>query len=143
MSAINSDQWQWAPSYDLDGSDNMWLLYGENRFNGPKAPWRVDPVRRKHEHEAGARRDDVPVRLHLPGDVRLSVGVLEQGTRTATVWRMNVETDVKEKLTVPGNRDEHSIGVTADGTAYVVQDGDRVRHAQPRSSASTPTARRR
>ena len=39
------------------------------------------------------------------------------------VWRMNVETDVKEKLTVPGNRDEHSIGVTADGTAYVVQDG--------------------
>ena len=39
------------------------------------------------------------------------------------VWRMNVETDVKEKLTVPGNRDEHSIGVTADGTAYVAQDG--------------------
>lgn len=121
VSNINTDQWQWAPSYDLNGSD-LWLLYGENRFNGPKAPWKIILF------------DGSTAKKHVLAETTYRCGCIFPGTFAypwvswskgldGAVWRMNVETDVKEKLTVPGNRDEHSIGVTDDGTAYVVQDG--------------------
>ena len=101
---------------------NLWLLYGENRFNGPKAPWRVILF------------DGSTAKKHVLAETTYRCGCIFPGTFAypwvswskgldGAVWRMNVETDVKEKLTVPGNRDEHSIGVTDDGTAYVVQDG--------------------
>ena len=38
---INSAVWQWSPSYDTDGSDQLWILYGENRFVSPTSLWQI------------------------------------------------------------------------------------------------------
>ena len=122
VNSINNNQWQWGPSYDFDGSDNMWLLYGENRFNGPKAPWKVILVDGDTDTKQVLAETTYRCGCIFTGTFAYPWVSWSKGLDGA-VWRMNVQTDFKEKLTVPGNRDEHSIGVTADGTAYVAQDG--------------------
>lgn len=122
--AINNDLWQWAPSYDLDDSDNVWVLYGENRFNGPTAPWRVMLFDGSTGKKQVLSETTYRCGCIFPGTFAYPWISWSKGSN-GDVWRMNVITEEKEKLSVPGNRDEHAIGVTADGTAYVVQDGDR------------------
>lgn len=122
--AINTSGWEWSPSYDVDPSDGQWFLYGENQFGSANAPWRVFVY-----DLAGAKR-------MLMGATTFRCGCIQPGTiaypwvswskgPSGNVWRRNLETDDVEKLTVPGDRDEHAIAVTADGTAYVAQDGTR------------------
>ncbi len=121
---INTSWWEWSPSFDVDPSEGRWFLYGENRFGSPNAPWRVfvyDAANQKRMLMAGTT---YRCGCTMPGTLSYPWVSWSNG-RNGNVWRRNLETDLLEKLTLPGDRDEHSIAVTADGTAYVAQDGTR------------------
>jgi hypothetical protein len=121
-SPINNDHWQWYPTFDMDGSDTLWVLYGENRFKRPTSPWRVFVW----DEASGTRRVLAETTNRCgcisPGTIAYPFVGWSKGAE-GNVWRMNLDTDTTEKLTLPGDRDEHAIALTADGTAYVTQDG--------------------
>ncbi len=119
---INTDVWQWSPTYDTDGADMLWILYGENRFATRTSPWRV----RVWDEASGVRRTLAEAtnrcRCIFPGTIAYPYASWSKGD-PGNVFVYDLGSDVRTKLALPGDRDEHAITVTADGTAYVAQDG--------------------
>ncbi len=118
---INTNAWQWGPAYGEDGSD-LWVLYGENRFGSPSAPWEV----KLWDPNSAVRRTLAVATFRcgcvFPGTIDYPYVSWGKG-READVWRMDLATDMKERLDLPGDRDEYASAVTDDGTTYVAQDG--------------------
>ncbi|MEO8477742.1 MAG: hypothetical protein ABI572_11940 [Actinomycetota bacterium] len=119
---INTDVWQWSPTYDTDGASKLWILYGENHFATPTSPWRV----RVWDEASGVRRTLAEAtnrcRCIFPGTIAYPFASWSKGD-PGNVFVYDLGTDVRTRLALPGDRDEHAITVTADGTAYVAQDG--------------------
>ena len=119
---INTDTWQWSPTYDTDSGDMLWILYGENRFATRKSPWRV----RVWDEVSGVRRTLAEARNRcrciFPGSVAFPFASWTEGD-PADAFVYDLQSDVRTRLALPGDRDEHVITVTSDGTAYVAQDG--------------------
>jgi hypothetical protein len=120
--AINTPAWQWSPSYDVDGSDMLWILYGENRFVKRTSPWRI----KLWDEVSGARRTlaEAPYRCLClyPGSIAYPFASWIRGLPgDAIVY--DLQTDTRTRLALPTDHDEHVVTVTADGTAYVEQDG--------------------
>jgi hypothetical protein len=124
---INTAAWQWSPSIDTDEGTGTgtWYLYGENRFNGPTAPWRLILF-----NEAATPKklvlDEVTNRCGclFAGDIAYPWVVWSKGLM-GNVWRYNIETQVKNKVLLPTDRDEYYASAAPDGTVYVAQAGDR------------------
>lgn len=121
---INTAAWQWNPSIDTDsGSGTRWILYGENRFNGPTAPWRLFLY--NATTHAKLKLDETTNRCGclFAGDIAYPWVVWSKGLN-GNVWRYNIMTQVKNKVVLPRDRDEYYASATSDGTVYVAQAGD-------------------
>ena len=119
---INTRAWQWNPSVDTD-SGTRWILYGENRFNGPAAPWRLYLY--NATTHAKLLLDETTNRCGclFAGDIAYPWVVWSKGLM-GNVWRYNIDTQVKNKVVLPHDRDEYYASATSDGTVYVAQAGD-------------------
>jgi hypothetical protein len=121
---INTDVWQWAPSYDTDGGNMLWILYGENRFGAAKPSSRV----RVWDEVSGVRRTLAEARNRcycvFPGSIAFPFASWTKGS-PGDAYLYDLQSDRRMTLALPGDRNEHSIAVTSDGTAYVAQDGRR------------------
>jgi hypothetical protein len=123
---INTSAWQWNPSIDTDeGTGERWILYGENLFNGPKAPWRLY-LYNGANHPRKLLLDQTTNRCGclFAGDVAYPWVVWSKGL-LQNVFRYNIVTHVKNKVVLSRDRDEYYASVTSDGTVYVAQAGDR------------------
>jgi hypothetical protein len=121
---INTAAWQWDPSVDTDtGTGTRWILYGENRFSGPTAPWRLylydDDTQTKTLLDATTNRCG----CLFAGDISYPWVVWSKGL-LGNVWKYNINTQQKSKVALPHDRDEYYGSVTGDGTVYVAQAGD-------------------
>ena len=124
-SGINNPLWQWDPSIDTDEtSGTTWILYGENVFTSPTAPWRL------YLYNAATQRkrilDTTTNRCGClaGGGIAYPWVVWSKGL-TGDVWRYNIETKITNKVVLPRDRDEYYASVMSDGTVYVAQAGDR------------------
>ena len=119
---INTDVWQWSPSYDTDGSDMLWILYGENRFARHGSPWRV----KIWDEASGIRRTLAEARNDcfclFPGTIAFPFASWTKGD-PGDAYVYDLQSDVRTTLALPGDRDERVVAVTSDGTAYVAQEG--------------------
>ncbi len=121
---INTTAWQWDPSVDTDeGTGTRWILYGENRFNGPTAPWRLYLDNTTTHTKLLLDSTTNRCGCLLAGDISYPWVVWSKGLM-GNVWRYNIDTQVKNKVVLPHDRDEFYASVTADGTVYVAQAGD-------------------
>jgi hypothetical protein len=122
LRALNDGHWQWNPSIDThDGVP--WIVYGVNRFGSPTAKWRFF----LYNGKTGERTllDETTNRCGclFPGTIAYPWVTWAVG-EDATAWRYDIRTGERSPL-LPTDRDEYGVTVTADGTAYVAQAGDR------------------
>jgi hypothetical protein len=119
---INTDVWQWSPSYDTDGSAMLWILYGENRFAKRSSPWSV----KVWDEASGVRRTLAEARNDcfclFPGTIAFPFASWTKGD-PGDAYLYDLQSDVRTTLALPGDRDERVVTVTSDGTAYVAQEG--------------------
>ena len=122
LERLNDGKWQWNPSIDTHRGIT-WLMYGENRFDGPWARWRLYLV----NMDTGERTvlDETSNRCGclFPGTIAYPWVTWSIGA-DATTWRYDIRTREREPL-LPTDRDEYSAATTPDGTTYVAQAGDR------------------
>jgi hypothetical protein len=121
---VNTAAWQWSPSIDTDeGTGTTYLLYGENRFSSPTAPWRVILYDDLSNTKILLDQVENKCGCLFAGDVAYPWVVWSKGL-FGNVWRYNIATQAKNRVFLPNNRDEYFASVTGDGTVYVAQAGD-------------------
>jgi len=119
---INNTAWQWSPTVDTE-SGTTWVFYGENRFNGPTAPWRIYLFNATTHSKLLLDSATNRCACIFPGDIAYPWVVWSKGLM-GNVWRYNIVTHAKNKVVLPFDRDEYFASVTADGTVYVAQAGE-------------------
>lgn len=122
LKQLNDGKWQWNPSIDTHRGVT-WLTYGENRFDGPWARWRLFLVNMKTGERTLLDETSNRCGCLFPGTIAYPWVTWSIGA-DATTWRYDIRTGEREPL-LPTGRDEYSAATTSDGTTYIAQAGDR------------------
>jgi hypothetical protein len=122
MRALNDGHWQWNPSIDTH-QGTPWILFGVNRFGSASASWRLYLANGRSGERILLDSTTNRCGCMFPGTVAYPWVTWAVGA-DATAWRYDIRTGERTPL-LPTDRDEYSVAVTPDGTAYVAQAGDR------------------
>jgi hypothetical protein len=119
---LNDGKWQWNPSIDTHRGVT-WLTYGENRFDGPWARWRLFLVNMRTGERTVLDETSNRCGCLFPGTIAYPWVTWSIGA-DATTWRYDIRTGEREPM-LPTDRDEYSAATTPNGTTYIAQAGDR------------------
>jgi hypothetical protein len=122
LRALNDGHWQWNPSIDTHRG-TPWILFGVNRFGSASAGWRLYLANGRTGDRILLDSTTNRCGCMFPGTVAYPWVTWAVGA-DATAWRYDIRTGERTPL-LPTDRDEYSVTVTPDGTAYVAQAGDR------------------
>jgi hypothetical protein len=113
---LNNGYWQWSPTYD-----DPWILYGENRFERGRSPWKVFLF----NIETGERRFLDQVTYHcaciMPGQVQGNYATWFACHATCGAYLYDIAARQTTRVPNPAGKVQYYPAVDAAGTVYIVQ----------------------
>jgi hypothetical protein len=118
ISERTSDRrWQWRPS-----QSGPWLLFGENRFDDDRSPWKVILMNTVTGELQVLDRSANRCRCIFPGQVNGDYAVWTKGVK-GDVFRYRISTGAIKEIPDPLHLDQYAPSVSADGTVFFAQAG--------------------
>jgi hypothetical protein len=117
---VNDDRWQWRPSIDQG-----YLLYGENRFDTPEAPWRIvlanldDPGESKRVLATAKNR----CRCLYPGQVAGNYATWTRCSPVCQVFVHRIDTNTTTRVINEPQKQQYFGVPDANGVTYLVRSG--------------------
>jgi hypothetical protein len=110
-------RWQWRPT-----SSGPWLLFGENRFDDERSPWKVVLLNTVTGEERVLDRSASRCRCISPGQVNGDFAVWTMGAK-GDVFRYRISTGVTREIPDPRHLDQYAPSVSTTGTVFYVEAG--------------------
>ncbi|MEX0756073.1 MAG: hypothetical protein WD556_13325 [Actinomycetota bacterium] len=120
-SDVNTSLWQWRPSIDGDH-----LLYGENRFDAPDAPWKVvladlgDPNQTKRVLATAKNR----CRCLYPGQISGNYATWTKCSPVCQVFVHQIDTATTTRVTNEPQKQQYFGVPNENGVSYLVRSGN-------------------
>ena len=108
-------RWQWRPT-----ASGPWLLFGENRSDDDRSPWRVILMNTVTGEVRVLDRSASRCRCISPGQVNGDFAVWTKGAK-GDVFRYRISTGVTREIPDPQHLDQSAPSVSTDGTVFYVQ----------------------